>query len=734
MVGKFHLCRRYVLSRDDPREALKSAELAYVFLAPVFVAEPDRLPPEFVDELRQTGSAERLRRPDWTGPAGRLADLAEAMVPVYVELHRPELITWIVDTLHGCAHPEKHDRPLPVAGGPISPDHGYVFDSPMTHDHVIPLAGGPARAGYLRALAQALQLRSGNRKDLDFEGRRSDEAKALAALEEAVIAAPPDDPGRPVLLVELALANAVNAMLDPRSGERLSAAAVSLTDKALVAAQHEDGVYADVLRKAAQVLRIVAEGTGRPGLAARAAELSEQASTHRRPDRPPHAEERVLQLLDKAGSLIRRYSSAGKAADARLAVRALTEAMEFSQNERVRLSTLDDITGLLAAEVAEPLDDPTLSLLVSLLTKLAHVLGPKHARHPDALAQLGIAYVRQHQRVHDSATVDRAADAFRAAVAATEDSDPRLVNYLSLLGITLRQKARQGATPTERQALAEAVEVLTKADTLMPEAHPGRAALRNALQAAGGLMMLIRYKNRVAAEQPEPRLRSGPELVEKGHWEQVRYRASNDRTALEASADHFRAALVAGGLGRRKRVEALVDLTTALVWLAEQTSEAPYWTEAVERGREALAEPGCQGGYRAEACRRLSRALGMRYQSTNDEEVLEEALALAREDRSLRYYVDDGITDSNRYGRIKDFEGTGNLVSLLLLDHRNGTGRIEEAVRVGREAYRDCPEDHPERPTVLTALADALFKRHQRFGKPEDLAEATKLLRIARGA
>ncbi|MGP4020922.1 hypothetical protein [Saccharopolyspora sp. 5N708] len=700
-IGTLHLLRRKALEGTDPRQEMTAAELAFVYLTPVFLNDPRDVLSLFVDELRRTGMISRIARPAAAGTAGRLADLGQALLQVYLDSRRWEVLEFGISCLHRAAY-ELTDR----------------------HD--------PFRPGYLKDLSNALQIRcarvrsAGDR--IDF---LTDLARAVAALREAVDIVADDHPERPVLLAELGQALVMTGMEEQDAS--MLRTALTLARQAQQLAPGDTRVA----ERASHVRQIYSEFSGDDSALDELLDGRDDVSRQHDPARPPHPDERIARLLTKAESLALVNRRRPDRAHGRDAVRTVREIVELVADGTDVWTLVLPVLKSVVSVAETAIDDATLGEVVDLLGRAVTSLGRAHPDHADTMMHLAGALALQRNRTHDDSLSNRVISTFRAAADATPDGDPDYPRRLALLGIELHLKAREGETPEEREVLREAYEVLSVAVDRLPEGDRLHELAKNAGVNAAARLMLIERRSEgsrpITSGDAAPRRRqngnAGPQLLDEGYQHQQRYRASGEREALLSSIEAFRAALNAGDLDDSQRVEARVDLATALVWQAEDSGETRLWREAIEHGRAALREPRCRDGYRAEACRRLSAALGLQYQHTAEHEVLDEAIELAREDCSLHYY-DDAVA-FNRYGRIRVFEGTANLVSLLLLDSRAESNSLAEADRVSRKALRDCPDGHSELPVVLTARGTMLLERYQRLGRPDDLREATELLRKA---
>nr|MDQ3988528.1 CHAT domain-containing protein [Actinomycetota bacterium] len=192
----------------------------------------------------------------------------------------------------------------------------------------------------------------------------------------------------------------------------------------------------------------------------------------------------------------------------------------------------------------------------------------------------------------------------------------------------------------------------------------------------------------------------------------LRCKLTTDASALNEAIDVTRTALRSDTLDQRSRATA--NLSAMLIDLATVTGRDESSLEAMAVLRDVLRDSTLEPATQAAAWHNLSVALLLRHDSTGTG--LDEAVVAARQ-AVARSEVENG----------ERAERLGHLAGLLAQTHDG----LDEAERIGRQAVRECPPDHPGRPAVLFGFAETLRQRYLRFGSPGELDEAITLLRQA---
>lgn len=704
-AGTVHWLRGLVYRAHDPSKFEAAAGTGFAYLTPVYLC-PQRLrspgsrdaavPQGFADELRETGMIEQVSDPAEAGVAGQVAAYGWSLVLVYLENRQLEVLGLAIEYLDEAAYR------LADGNDPYRPEH-------------------------LLRLSNALQIRLGNLRTAGADGDIGDLRRSTAALRTAYSDMTTEHPKRALVAAELGLAYGLT-FLETRDQQAVRQAR-HFVERAEDLLPADPAIRKQTLGKIAEaieILMVCGQDTSNVDAPVRLRERMRETTV---PAHPPHREQEAHELASEANARLARHRQTAQPADARQAVRCFARAVEIVPDDRALWSLV--VYGLArmlrVGSEARTVDGATLTESIRLLERAATV-ARGHPEHPRWLDELALAIHAESLRTEDPRTVHRLLETRRAALEATPRADPERTERVLALCYTLVLAALSEASDTDPDPLERyGAEVNTLLPSI-PEDYPGRDRLVEVLSELGMRVSYRRIKGGLIGRSTS--VSSRPAL-ETGQWRYREFLHSGDEASLRAAVAQLRSAIGAGELNEGQHVEAHVDLSEALLHLAERFGEQTAWQEAIPLARAALANPRCKYTGRAIACRNLSRALAMKYQYDGDPAALDEAVSHAREDYELRYYEDDGITDFGRYGRLDDFAGMSNLVAVLSLRGRTDPSSLDEAVRIAEKAERDCPADHHERIAVEATLGTVLQKRHERTGDPADLRRAIELLRRA---
>lgn len=493
---------------------------------------------------------------------------------------------------------------------------------------------------------------------------------AIDSLTESVGTSRLEDPELPARVAELGFAHRLDF---ERTGEPASLdKAITTNRRALELCPAEEPNRADVLSHLAASLITGAAIRGEPALAEEAVEVGREAATLSEHDDP----QRPMRLSSFAQALLARHHLTGNPEDAREATDLLREAVRITNPRDPQLPLmLSNLGYSLLGGIGDDIDDTTLDEAVSTLERAAASTPPEHISYARCQMGLAIALRLWWNRDADPVMLDRCIEAARTAVDAAPETHPLLLTWLVFLASARYQRGFLRRRP---HVVDEAIETYRRLLHLTPEDDPERAA----------------------------RLRSLGDLL------RLRFTLTADASAANDAVDAFRTALGSHTLDERLRPVAGLNASAALIDLAMVTGRDDVSLEAAAILRDVLRDSTLEPGTQAMAWHNLSVVLRMRHNSTGTG--LDEAVAAARQ-AVARSEIGE------RAGRLSNLAG-------LLVKTPDG---LDEAERIGRQAVRECPPDHPERPRVRSEFAGILWQRYLRFGDPGELDEAITLLRAA---
>jgi tetratricopeptide (TPR) repeat protein len=271
---------------------------------------------------------------------------------------------------------------------------------------------------------------------------------------------------------------------------------------------------------------------------------------------------------------------------------------------------------------------------------------------------LGLALSTLGSVTKERETMEGAVAAFRLAVSSSVSQDHYLPGRLSALSGALEMMS---ASTDDPAVLDEAIEVGRTAVALAPEQHPS----------------LGRYLANLASAILE------------------RYDRTGSDQDLQEVVRVSRLAASAPAPDSLHRAERLRSLGVALLRLSEKAGEPTLLTESIQVQREAL-ELAPRGPIRWRIADSLRASLEALYEHTNQLELLDEAITLARE----------ALTNSSI--RDQEWDRTTNVLvkNLRQLHARTGDrAALREAVDVLRDHTANLTPENPKRSDYLALLA-----------------------------
>ncbi|WP_433222485.1 CHAT domain-containing protein [Dactylosporangium sp. CS-047395] len=495
----------------------------------------------------------------------------------------------------------------------------------------------------------------------------------------------------------------VRAQRDP-GDDRLLHRAITLFRRAREAGDGEPGAVAANLGLA---LRMLAERTGNPRLAAEAVDELTTAVAH------AATSGRYLNL---ASARHVRFRLTDDGADLDAAIEAGRAAIETCTDDLARPVRLGSLAGLLL-DRAERTGDGADAAEALALTRRAFTLPAPEDAFWSIVANNHLLALRlAYQRDGDPALADEAVTVGRETV---RHLGPGSAGNL---GLVLLARHRASGDPDD---LREALDALAAAAARPgPERHLWRGNLVTALTdayradptepafaelAAAGRAALD------ALDAADPR--RGPMLVNLGGAHLQRFEHTGDPAALDAAERLHQEAVAATADVPVHRTLAFAGLAVAWQRRAAGTGDTDLLDRAIELGRSLLDRPLTRAEDRAGVLSTLGLALAERFVATGSEAAVAEAAEHLRD-----------AVETLPAGHAQRLEHLANL-TVLLLSWAEATGAqrvTDEALETARQAVSTTGgAGH------LANLGGALWRRYVRTGDREALAEAVAAGRAA---
>jgi len=493
---------------------------------------------------------------------------------------------------------------------------------------------------------------------------------AVGVLTESVSTSRPEDPELPGRLAELGSA----LWLDfERTSEPATLDKAIMTNRrALELCPAEAPNRAEILSRLTLSLIAGAKNKNELAMADEAVEVGREATTLSERDDP----QRPKRLSNGAVALQTRHYLTGNPDDVREATGLLREAIRTTDPRDPQLPvTLSNLGSALLLDDRDGISDTTLDEAVSTLERAAASTPPEHINYARCQVGLANALHLRWTRDGDPTVLDRCIEAARTAVDATPENHLLLPIWLAFLASARYERV---SLLRRLDSVDEAIETYRRLLRLTPEDDPYRAA----------------------------RLFSLADLLH------LRFKLTAEASAVTEAVDAARAALRSDTLDQRSRAAA--RLSAMLIDLAAVTGRDELSLEAAAILRDVLRDSTLAPATQARAWHNLSLVLRMRHDSIGTG--LDEAVEAARH-----------AVACSDVGSAARAECLAQLAALLGQTHDG----LDEAERIGRQAVRECPPDHPGRPAVLSMFAQTLWQRYLRFGDPGELDEAITLLREA---
>jgi tetratricopeptide (TPR) repeat protein len=302
---------------------------------------------------------------------------------------------------------------------------------------------------------------------------------------------------------------------------------------------------------------------------------------------------------------------------------------------------------------------------------------------PRQLDDRGADLLQQHLDTGDVPVLLAAIGLFRAAVAASPESDLSRVQYLSHLSVAAR---RLYEATGQVEMLREAIVTGRASVQATPQDHSWYAR------------RLSNYANAL----------------------QRSYERSRDLPALAQAARAQR--LAADRSSGRTRAVMLMNLCMALRQMGAETGQADYIRQAIAAGREGIDVLAPGDPEEAGLLSNVGLALRALFQLDGDIAVLQEAVSISR-------HSVDVLSADHPY-----WPGRQHNLGLALRHMYEQTADIaalEQAVLAHRAALDRVGGEHPATAMCATGLSGALRRLFQLRGDSEDLHEAIRAARQA---
>ncbi len=310
--------------------------------------------------------------------------------------------------------------------------------------------------------------------------------------------------------------------------------------------------------------------------------------------------------------------------------------------------------------------------------------------HPDSIRRrfvLAFSYYLRFAQTGELLDLTEAVRIAREVLAATPETDADRPERLTALGLALRSYfGRTG----DAAALEEAVELVRQAEVVAPAGHPDRFMILSNLS----YVLHDRYTVTGALD----------DLKEAA-------RAAHEALAVAPSDGPRYAAL-------------LSILTSILLDQFEVTGIRVHLDEAVSAGRDGVSHTPADHPERAVRLSKLGDVLRARYASTGDSADLKQALDVCLKGLDI---ADEQAAQPVRALLLSNL----GLTQEILFVCNGGSVRLDEAIRLGREAVAVTSTDNAERALFMSRLGGSLRLRHDLTGDRSDLDEAIGLGRDA---
>ena len=496
-------------------------------------------------------------------------------------------------------------------------------------------------------------------------------------------------------------------------------AIAALTEAAMVSAERTDPRRPSYLATLGTLLRTRYERLGGLATLTNAIDaLTESVGTSRPDD--PELPGRMAEL----GFVLRLdFERTSEPASLDKAVMAGRRALELCPKEAPnRAYILSYLAASLTAGAVDKEESALVEEAVGVGREAVALSERDDPQRPGRLVSFALALQARHHLTGNSDDAREATDQLREAIRSTDPRDPHLPLMLSKLGYSLLLGNRE---EIEEATLDEAVSVLERAAASTPPEDINHArcqmGLATALHLRGSLRRrpdsvneAIETYRRLLRLTPEDDPQHAARLLSLADLLHLRFKLTADASALNEAIDATRTALRSDTLDQQSRAAARLKVGGLLIDLATVTGRDELGLEAAAILRDGLRDSTLEPATRAMAWHNLSAALLIRHDGTDTG--LEEAVDAARQ--------------AVAYSEVENAERAERLAHLAALLGRTHDG-LDEAERIGRQAVRECPPDHPGRPNVLSGFTGVLWRRYHRFGDPGELDEAIILLREA---
>ncbi|GHB62030.1 CHAT domain-containing protein [Streptomyces viridiviolaceus] len=443
------------------------------------------------------------------------------------------------------------------------------------------------------------------------------------------------------------------------------------------------------------------------------------------PEHDPAYVPRVADLTHALSLVGRREPDAdsGPAAGIRLSHRTLKRIPAHSPE---RLLALSNLGIQLLERYRQSLDPEDLYEAVGIARDVLTQLPPHSPHLAHCLSTLGAALLAlRHREGATAEECDEVVDLFRRAAA----GDPKGPAAAGLnLGLALMLRYQRTGRP---QDLHEAVGVLTQAWEASQDGEQRtgvRNTLGNALRARFALTgdpadldAAITHLTAVAAASAQATAETATRLIAPAMALHARYRLDPDGNSadLAEALTLLRRAEALLPPGHPERAVTLSDLGLVLTSSYQRTGRREELNEAVRVMREAVASTPEEHEILSVRLLNLGMALGLRHQLLGDGEDLREAQECRRRAREL-----PGL---GRAHRATVLGSTAISVMTGFERAADPDARLDEAIRLFREALALTPADDPLLPRRRHNLAAALMSRRDPAQRLIDAREAREL-------
>jgi tetratricopeptide (TPR) repeat protein len=338
-------------------------------------------------------------------------------------------------------------------------------------------------------------------------------------------------------------------------------------------------------------------------------------------------------------------------------------------------------------------------------------------------------------RLGEAADIAESVRCGRAAVANLPPEDElhitAVLNLVAALHARFTHAQAFGPADTSDSAdLAEAIELVRKADAAVPEGHPLRPEVDNTLATvlrtgrtdpAGSIRAARATLARAPADGPV----RGQALLSLGTALRVQYEETGDEDLLGEAVQVLRAARAAGASGPRGRIPALLALSTMLyeqLRLADASRAAAEndIEEAIETTR-LVADNLPDELLRAQQLWQLAELLRWRFDRTDQAADLDERI------EALRTAVQLAPDLPSQIRCLTDFAAALRVRHSRTWDPAD----LNESTTVRCMIAEIRPADDPDLPAAQAEAALGLLQRFEIAPEPADLVAAERLIRSA---